>query len=175
MNCYLYSPYFKLPPNSHLSFWRWFDVAKYGVNGFYVQMNCGSGWQTMDFIGSGGALDSVYMGDDWHIELYDLSSYPAGNSCRIRFRFVSDIEPVGEGAYIDDIKIGPISVPGDANCDKSVDVSDIMFIGNYKLKGGPSPNPLYLGDVNCQGGVDLADAIYLANFLFKSGSPPCSH
>ncbi len=174
MDCSLVSPYFVLAPNSYLSFWRWFDVATYGVNGFYVEIDCGSGWEVLDFIGSGGALDSALMGDVWHIEAYDLSSYPSGTSVRIRFRFVSDNEPVEEGVYIDDVKIGPILIAGDVNSDNLVDVSDVIFLANYLLKGGPSPNPLFLGDVNCDGKINLADVIYLANYLIKGGPAPCT-
>lgn len=101
MDCWLLSPRFALAPESKLTFWRWFDVAIYGITGLVVEMIHGSGVDTLDFIGSGGALDSLYMGDDWFEESYDLSSYPAGDTVQIRFSFRSDEEPVAEGFYID--------------------------------------------------------------------------
>lgn len=102
MDCWLLSPRFVLAPESKLSFWRWFDVAVYGITGFYVELIHGSGMDTLDFIGSGGALDSLYVGDDWHEESYDLSSYPVGDTVQVRFSFRSDDQPVAEGLYIDD-------------------------------------------------------------------------
>jgi hypothetical protein len=65
---------------------------------------------------------------------------------------------------------------GDANADKRVTVSDIVFLINYLFKDGPSPNPFPLeqGDVNCNGHITVSDVIYLINYLFKGGDPPCS-
>lgn len=174
MNCYLTTPYFVLAPNSVLNFWRWFDVAIYGVNGFYVEINAGSGWETLDFIGSGGALDSLLMGDDWHRETYDLSSYPTGATAQIRFRFVSDWEGVREGVYIDDVRIGPAYVSGDVDGDNAVNLTDVVFLVNYTFKNGIAPLPLLAGDVNCDLGTDLVDVVYLINHLFKNGPSPCS-
>ncbi|MBL7075670.1 hypothetical protein ISS37_10590, partial [candidate division KSB1 bacterium] len=47
-----------LPPASYLSFWHWYEVTIYGVDGFYVEItdDGGENWTTYDFIGSGGAL-----------------------------------------------------------------------------------------------------------------------
>ena len=117
MNAYYLSPYFTLPFNAKLSFWRWYQVATYGSNGLYVEIEIGGEWQILDFIGSGGALESKLreLTSDWHEEEYDLSSYPAVTQTRIRFRFSSDSEPVEEGFYLDDILVesqgGPASTP----------------------------------------------------------------
>lgn len=62
---------------------------------------------------------------------------------------------------------------GDANADKQVTVSDVIYLVNYLFKGGPSPVPiLEAGDPNCDGKVTVSDVIYLVNYLFKSGPPP---
>ena len=173
MNSYLTSPYFILAPQSVLSFWRWFDVAVYGLSGFYVEINTGSGWETLDFIGSGGVLDSLLMGDDWHKEAYDLSSYPTGCMSRIRFRFVSDFEAVKEGAYIDDVRIGPAYLAGDADGNELVNIPDVVFLVNYIFKNGIAPAPLLAGDVNCDLEIELVDVVYLINYLFRAGPTPC--
>lgn len=174
MNSYLTSPYFILAPQSVLSFWRWFDVAVYGLSGFYVEINPGSGWETLDFIGSGGVLDSLLMGDDWHKETYDLSSYPTGRTSRVRFRFVSDFESVKEGAYIDDVRIGPAYLPGDADGNDLANIPDVVFLVNYIFKNGIAPVPLLAGDVNCDLKIELVDVVYLINYLFRAGPAPCS-
>jgi len=99
----LESKSFILDQNSQLSFWCWFLSPNYGVNGINPQINDGSGWKKLDFIGSGGALGMLPTGNDWLKYTYDLSHYPAGTSLKVRFRFVSDDEVVTEGAYIDDV------------------------------------------------------------------------
>jgi hypothetical protein len=88
-----------------LTFWCWHEFATYGSDGLYVEINDGSGWTTIDFIGSGGALTPLTVGNDWLEYAYDLSEYPPGTSLTLRFRFVSDDTDVAEGAYVDDVMI----------------------------------------------------------------------
>ena len=172
MNCSLTSPYFVLAPNSGLSFWRWFSVTIYGVDGLYVEINTGSGCETLEFLGSGGALDSLLMGDDWNKETYDLSSYPTGSMAQVRFRFVSDEADVMEGFYVDDVKVGPLYVSGDANGNGEISITDVVFLVNYLFRNGMAPWPVLAGDANGNMEVDIADAVYLVNYLFKGGPEP---
>jgi hypothetical protein len=88
-----------------LSFWCWHEFTTYGSDGIYVEVNDGSGWSTLDYIGSGGALGTLTTGNDWMKYSYDLSRYPAGTALTLRFRFASDGEDTAEGAYIDDVTI----------------------------------------------------------------------
>ncbi len=96
---------FIIDENSELSFWCWYLCPNYGVNGFNPEINDGSGWRKLDFIGSGGALGILPTGNDWLKYTYDLSQYSTGTSLQLRFRFVSDDEIVTEGVYIDDVII----------------------------------------------------------------------
>ncbi|MDP3024334.1 MAG: dockerin type I repeat-containing protein, partial [candidate division Zixibacteria bacterium] len=63
---------------------------------------------------------------------------------------------------------------GDANGDKKVTISDVVYIVNYLFKGGPAPVPFLAGDANCDGNVNITDVVYLINYLFKGGTAPCS-
>ncbi|MFC1849082.1 C25 family cysteine peptidase [candidate division CSSED10-310 bacterium] len=94
---------FNLAPNSTLTFQRWFCLTTYGSDGCYIEIDDGSGYQTLDYIGSGGALANLSIQSDWHMMRYDLSDY--SGRVTIRFRFVSDAEDYEEGIYIDDVKI----------------------------------------------------------------------
>ncbi len=105
MNCSLTTPPFVLAPNSSLCFWHWYDVTIYGVDGLYVEILRGPKADTLDFIGSGGALDSLLIGNDWLEENYDLSPYGFGDTVQVRFTFVSDDSEVAEGFYIDDVNV----------------------------------------------------------------------
>lgn len=90
---------------ARLSFRCWYEFTTYGTDGVYVEVNGGAGWNTLDYIGSGGALGALNTGNDWLPYTYDLSAYPAGTPLSLRFRFVSDEADVAEGVYIDDVTI----------------------------------------------------------------------
>jgi hypothetical protein len=181
MHCWLESSPFVLGPNSYLSFWAWYDVTNYGVDGIHVEIvNASTGdADTVDFLGTGGALDSTLnTGNDWLEYDYDLSYLPPGTTVRVRFTFGSDAEYThdGEGFFIDDVRVGPKSeiLPGDVSGDGNVDLVDVVYLINYLLMNGPPPDPLWVGDVNCDSDIGLVDVVYLINYIFKGGPPPCS-
>jgi M6 family metalloprotease-like protein len=63
---------------------------------------------------------------------------------------------------------------GDANADKILTVTDVIYLVNYLFRGGNTPIPESLvGDVNCDGKISVSDVVYLINYLFKGGPPPC--
>jgi hypothetical protein len=96
-------------PRAELSFWCWYECATYGSDGVYVEVSGdGSAWTTLDFLGSGGALGALVVGNDWLKYTYDLSDYGAGSNVWLRFRFSSDDDAdVAEGVYVDDVRVGP--------------------------------------------------------------------
>ena len=179
MDCWLRSSPFILGPDSYLSFWLWYDVTNYGVDGIYVEIvNDQKGMvDTLDFIGTGGALDSALnTGNDWLEYSYDLSFLPPGTTIRVRFTFVSDNEYTydGEGFYIDDLRVGPMggATAGDLTGDGKVNIADVVFLIDYLFKQGPPPIPPELADFNRDGAVNSADVVYLIDYLFKGGVPP---
>ncbi|MBN2105533.1 choice-of-anchor D domain-containing protein [bacterium] len=103
MNNALVSDPFVIDSDSELDFWCWFELPNYGVNGLYVEVNNGAGWDKIDFFGSGGALPVLPILNTWTHYYYSLSQYPAGSTLKIRFRFVSDDQPLTEGVYVDDV------------------------------------------------------------------------
>jgi len=83
------------------------DITTYGSDGLYVLVGYDGDWDTLDYIGSGGALDSILnFGVDWVPVRYDLNMYEAGDTLQVKFIFVSDGADVAEGVYIDDIYVG---------------------------------------------------------------------
>ncbi len=139
MDAVLKSPPFVLDENSELSFWGWYEFPNFGTDGCYVDVNDGSGWATLDFIGSGGALGTLPTTNRWLEYTYDLSHYPAGTSMSVRFRFVSDLETLEEGMYIDDVVIGR-RVSGDVVI--SVPPTENLTSGYYLYQNYPNPfNP----------------------------------
>ena len=69
----------------------------------------------------------------------------------------------------------PIELTGDVNDDGQITQTDIIYMVNHLLRGGPQPLPLeQAGDVLCDGDLDLGDVIYLVNFILKAGPSPCN-
>jgi hypothetical protein len=115
MDCHLDSPEFALGDESELSFWCWYEFPIYHEDGFYVEiLSGGAAIDTLDFIGSGGALGELgSIGNDWLEYRYPIQGEP-GDAVQIRFRFSSDESDVEEGVYIDDVSITCASLPGSA-------------------------------------------------------------
>jgi hypothetical protein len=65
------------------------------------------------------------------------------------------------------------SLPGDANGDGQLNVSDVVYLINYLFIGGPAPGCHLAGDVNCDGAINVTDVVYLINYLFIGGPAPC--
>ncbi|GEM_PF-3174863 len=63
---------------------------------------------------------------------------------------------------------------GDANGDRTVNISDAVYLIAYIFAGGSAPNPLLSGDANCDGSVNISDAVYLIAYIFAGGSAPCA-
>ena len=105
MDAYLLSPEIVLGPESRLTFWTWYDVTIYGSDGLYVVVGQDAQWDTLDYFGSGGALDSLYMGNDWLADEYDLSAYDT-DTVQVKFIFHTNYSGHdAEGMYIDDVTI----------------------------------------------------------------------
>jgi len=64
-------------------------------------------------------------------------------------------------------------VSGDVNNDGVVNILDVLYLVDYKFKGGPRPRPFdSIADVNADGTVDLLDILYLIDYKFKGGPAP---
>jgi hypothetical protein len=166
--------------NPVLSFWIWYDLALYGTTGLFVEVDDGTGWEKLDFIGSGGALHPLLMGQDWMECRHDLARYAPGTSVELRFRFVSDSEAAGEGVYLDDIAVGssgetteaPFFIRGDEDADGTVTISDPIAILSYLFLDADEPACFDAADPNDDGAIDVSDAVYLLLYLFAGLSDP---
>jgi len=67
-------------------------------------------------------------------------------------------------------------IPGDANGDNTIDISDAVYLISFIFSGGSAPIPYAVcsGDANCDCTVDISDAVYLISYIFSSGLAPCS-
>jgi len=61
---------------------------------------------------------------------------------------------------------------GDGNGDGDVDVSDAVFILDWRFLGGTTPDCVAATNANGDGDIDLSDAVYVLSSLFLGGDPP---
>ncbi len=63
---------------------------------------------------------------------------------------------------------------GDSDGNKSVNISDAVYLIAYIFSGGLPPDPLEAGDTSCDGAVNISDAVYLIAYIFAGGLAPCA-
>ncbi len=150
--------------------------AYYGVP-YYYRFHVAGGTAPLNWTYIGGDLPYGlnFVGDTTGV----LSGSP---TYRATFYFtvaVADNEPIPRCDTVDiTMKITdpppPPYICGDANGDKAIDISDVVFLIQYIFAGGPAPSPLAAGDANCDLFVDISDAVYLIAYIFASGPNPCA-
>jgi hypothetical protein len=113
---------FPVAQNCSLAFWRWFATPNYGVDGIHAIVVHGGVEETLDFVGTGGALGDKRTAKDaktakgsdrgafvnqsgWAEEKYDLSWLAVGETIQVKIAFTSDGDTVDEGFYIDDVRV----------------------------------------------------------------------
>ena len=64
------------------------------------------------------------------------------------------------------------SLPGDANGDSLVNISDVIFLTNYLFIRGPESCVCEAADCTNDGLINIADVSYLINYLFINGPAP---
>lgn len=145
MNCGLISPELRLSPNSSFSFWSSFDVDLYGWDGVYVivnQLEMGVK-DTLDFIGSGGALGQGSDGGrsnlQWVERTYDLSyldnGIHHGPRVQLELWFQSDSDDNNkQGFWIDDLTVEGAYQGGSTGIEEG-------WVEKPAAFGLPFPNP----------------------------------
>jgi hypothetical protein len=138
-----------------------------------------------------------------YIDCRPLRSIPVGTNTLVKIKFSVD-EGAPSGATLLDLKnvtgppfmgnlldyaggnVYPTLVDGnftvrfkcgDADGDGVVNVTDVVYLINYKFLVPPGlpPKPWAAGDVDCNGVINVSDVVYLINFLYliPPGPPPC--
>lgn len=137
MNAWLSTVPLVAAENCSLSFWRWFRVPNYGVDGIYVVVVRAGCEDTLDFLGTGGALGGGVLDgieSDWCEERYSLSWLVPGETIRVKLGFKSDTDTTDEGFYIDDVRVTGGGAPLVAVRDRARPAPERL-----QLQAGPSP------------------------------------
>ncbi len=90
---------------------------------------------------------------------------------RYYFEFCDGVDTVNtplDSLYIDLTTF----ICGDVNGDLAVNILDIVYLIDYKFKGGPAPEIMESADVNNDGSVNILDIVYLIDYKFKGGPEP---
>jgi len=66
----------------------------------------------------------------------------------------------------------PAFIRGDANLDRSMDISDPILVLAWRFLGGPGLRCDDAADANADDAVDVSDAVFLLAFLFMDGARP---
>jgi len=96
------------------------------------------------------------------------------------FYYFPDVPPgaytfmIGRDNYQTTIvtSIGIGWICGDANSDTDINILDVIYLINFKYKGGPAPSTMASGDVNSDSYINILDIVYLINFKYKGGPAP---
>ncbi len=69
-----------------------------------------------------------------------------------------------------------LCIPGNANGDGAINISDAVYLIAYIFASGlpPAPYAICSGDANCDCSVNISDAVYLIAYIFASGTAPCN-
>jgi C1A family cysteine protease len=153
--------------HTKLRYYRWLASEKGIYDHARILVNGNKVWEN----------DSSYdqIDGQWNYHDIDISSIADGNaSVKVRFEMQSDGGLQLGGWNIDDVAIAgtPYYAMGDANSDRIVDVSDVVFLIAYIFSGGSAPVPNTAGDANCDAIVDISDAVFLISYIFGGGSGP---
>jgi serine protease AprX len=66
----------------------------------------------------------------------------------------------------------PTYLPGDADGNGRLSISDAVKLINYIFAGGSAPSPLESGNCDCSGSISISDVVYLVQYIFGGGNPP---
>ncbi len=78
-----------------------------------------------------------------------------------------DFEPVANNGII---RI--LALCGDVDSNGDLNLLDIVYLIDWKFKGGPPPDYMNSSDVNGDSAVDILDIVYLIDWKFKNGPLP---
>ncbi|MFH2055934.1 MAG: dockerin type I repeat-containing protein [bacterium] len=64
-------------------------------------------------------------------------------------------------------------IPGDANGDSVVNITDAVYLIQYIFNFGPAPVPVPdAGNMNCDDAANITDAVYIIQYIFAGGPGP---
>ncbi len=74
------------------------------------------------------------------------------------------VAPVQETTATDAVSQST-NICGDANCDQSVDISDVVSVINHIHGSTPSPFSTTAADANSDGDIDISDVVTIINII----------
>jgi hypothetical protein len=116
-------------------------------------------------------LDSVFQADSTTDTTLAVPSALAwGQQCWWR---VKAVDKTGLETWSTSLFTFKTMIPGDADGDGEISISDATYLINYIFGGGLAADPPEAADADCNGTISIGDAVYLINFVFGDGPEPC--
>ncbi len=144
-----------------------------------------AGWSYSGFIFSYNTLTGqIYhnASNPIEIDMNCMAAVPFQDSTIFSASFSTDyiniIDSAGNNQANYAVGDGPVHldfnyIPGDANGDFDVNILDVVYIINWKYKGGPQTiTARWRADVNADLSYNILDVVYLINFKYKGGPGP---
>jgi hypothetical protein len=140
------------PETSHLS---WPAITAFNHYNVYRKNMLDDEWMQ---INESPVNDTSYIDNGW-------VNLPAGSyQYAVEAEYSNGVTSEPALSNIIEKTVVPI-LPGDANCDGTVDVLDIIVIANFIMDQNPSPFCYENADVNGDGLIDVLDIILTANII----------
>jgi len=152
-----------------------FDLSAYDGQSLYFRFSYETDQSLTE---SGIYFDDIYpvygfeydsiLASDISGTSYNVTDHEAG----LYYYRVRGMDADGQwGTFSDPAGIQVVNnyICGDINDDEGVDILDIIYLIDYKFKGGPDPIAAEAANVDGVGGIDILDIIYLIDFKFKGG------
>ncbi len=152
-----------------------FDLSDYSGQDLYIRFS----YKTDQYVTNPGIyIDDIYpvygftyasvLASDIADTSYTITGHSSGRYFyRVRAKDAED--QLSVYAVPKPVTIYSNFTCGDVNGDSNVDVLDIIYLINFKFKGGPEPVIMDAANVDGNGTVDVLDIIYFIAFKFKDG------
>jgi len=96
-----------------------------------------------------------------------LHFYASANGNKTELNHMITQEEMDNGGFVQNITIQyvPAGTCGDVTGDKSIDIGDVILLGNHVRYPAKYPVDEWAADVNCDSSIDVGDVILLGNHV----------
>jgi len=155
-----------------------FNLSAYAGQSIFIRF---SYYTDAAYVGDGIYIDDIYPANGFVNEtlissnitdnFYTFVDKPAG----VYYYKVKAMDAENQWSDYSDMAATTVVRPyvcGDADGNEEVNILDIVYLINYKYKGGFAPEPMEAGDADGIPPVNILDIVYLINYKYKSGPEP---
>ncbi|MDF1544674.1 MAG: CHRD domain-containing protein [bacterium] len=151
----------------HLTFHQTHNVPTAFISNIHTGFRCTWGMPLYDFTTT---ISPDYW-ENWYLSNANLITLMRGE-LYIVIHSTAFFEGEIRGQLDAHITDGCCDLPGDANDDGAVDITDLTYTVDFMFAGGPFPVCESEGDFNGDGATDITDLTARVDFMFAGGPAP---